>query len=140
MKIGDKITTPRGAGKITQVNTAGTAALVETGEGETFDASWYSEDDLTKPRRAAKKTEPAPPADPQVWRAKVTLEDGRNAVAFLPADRDVDRDAALEEFSEWFDERGDVDALDELDQVSATVFTETLPEGWVTLGTHGEGE
>jgi len=61
-KAGDKVKTAGGLdGEIVQVNTAGTAALVNAGKDKTFESSWYSVDSLKKPSSKTAKTTTASP-------------------------------------------------------------------------------
>lgn len=59
-KTGDKVkTADNRPGVVRQVNTGGNAALVDIGEGETFESSWFAVDSLTKGRASAKKDDAA---------------------------------------------------------------------------------
>ncbi|VXC20861.1 hypothetical protein [Aeromicrobium sp. 9AM] len=56
LKAGDKVKTAGGLdGEIVQVNSAGTAALVNAGKDKTFESSWYSVDSLKKAGGRTKK-------------------------------------------------------------------------------------
>lgn len=90
LKQNDKVTIADGrAGVVRQVNSAGTAALVDSGSGKTFDSNWFSVDSLTKGKGRAKDDEPAESG------YLVTFKSGDDVTYTVAVEKAADEAAAI---------------------------------------------